>query len=177
MRAISFLTGEAVFAGVWLACRIAGWLNRGRIDPKREMFLLFMYVNLAVILRFAFFPMARVGGKVQPLLFDPAGVFPFRVNLVPIARLFDYSRKRDLLLNVIGNVGLFIPSGILLPIVCKRLDGFWKVLAAGAGMSLCIEILQLPFRVRASDVDDLIMNTLGVAVGYGLYALVRKRRK
>ena len=167
MRAISFLTGEAVFAGVWLACRIAGWLNRGRIDPKREMFLLFMYVNLAVILRFAFFPMARVGGKVQPLLFDPAGVFPFR----------DYSRKRDLLLNVIGNVGLFIPSGILLPIVCKRLDGFWKVLAAGAGMSLCIEILQLPFRVRASDVDDLIMNTLGVAVGYGLYALVRKRRK
>ena len=49
-------------------------------------------------------------------------------------------------------------------------------LAAGAGISLCIEILQLPFAVRASDIDDLILNTAGVMAGYGIYALFRHIR-
>ena len=40
-------------------------------------------------------------------------------------------------------------------------------------MSLTIEILQLPFADRTSDVDDLILNTLGVAIGYILYLTVR----
>ena len=43
-----------------------------------------------------------------------------------------------------------------------------KTVAAGALISLCIEILQLPFPSRASDIDDLILNTLGTAVGYGI---------
>ena len=134
-----------------------------------------MYVNLAVILRVTFFPMTRLEGKVQPLLFDPATAFPFRVNLVPFVNLFDYANRRDLLLNVIGNAAMFIPSGIVLPILYKNLDSFWKTVADGAVLSLCIEIIQLPFSVRASDVDDLILNTLGVAVGYGNYALAKKR--
>ena len=92
----------------------------------------------------------------------------------PLVHLFDYDSRRDLLLNAIGNVAMFIPTGIILPILYKELDSFWKTLAAGAMLSLCIEIIQLPFSVRASDVDDLILNTLGVAVGYGIYALAKK---
>lgn len=174
MAAISFLTGELIYTGVWLLLRIIVWLCQGRIDWKREALLLLMYVNLAFILRITFFPMARLDGKVQPLLFDPAAAFPFRVNLVPFVRLFDYANRRDLLLNVIGNAAMFIPSGIVLPILYKNLDSFWKTVTAGALLSLCIEIIQLPFSVRASDVDDLILNTLGVAVGYGIYALAKK---
>lgn len=67
--------------------------------------------------------------------------------------------------------------GILLPIVYKKLDCFWKVAAVGALISLCIEILQLPFPARASNVDDLILNTLGVAAGYGIYAAVRRQNR
>ena len=135
-----------------------------------------MYINLAVIIRFTFFPMAKADGQVQPLLFDAATVFPFRVNLVPFVNLFDYDNKRDLLLNVIGNVTMFIPSGIVLPILYKRLDTFQKVLFAGGGISLSIEILQLPFRVRATDIDDFILNTAGVILGYGIYAGIRYAR-
>ena len=40
-------------------------------------------------------------------------------------------------------------------------------------MSLTIEILQLPFADRTSDVDDLILNTLGVVTGYVLFVIVR----
>ena len=129
------------------------------------------------MIRVAFFPMSRVNGRVQPLLFDPVTAFPFRVNMIPFANLFDYDNKRDLMLNVIGNCALFIPSGIVLPIVYKRLDSFWKVLSAGMLISFTIEILQLPFSVRASDIDDLILNTAGVAVGYGICCLIKSLNK
>ena len=176
MIEISFLGGELALALFWLAVRLVLALVRGRVDWKREALLLLMYINLAVILRITFYPMRRAAGQVQPLLFDPAAVWPFRVNLVPFRQLFNYASKRVLLLNVIGNAAMFIPTGILLPILDRRLDSFWKVVGAGALISLCIELLQLPFAVRASDVDDLLLNTLGVALGYGIYALFTKRR-
>ena len=78
---------------------------------------------------------------------------------------------------MIGNAAMFIPSGIVLPIVYKRLDTFVKVILAGAGTSFCIEIIQIPFSVRATDIDDLILNTIGVIVGYGIYTLVQCLRK
>ena len=47
----------------------------------------------------------------------------------------------------------------------------------GGGISLCIEIIQLPFSVRASDVDDLILNTAGGVLGYWCYMLLIGRRR
>ena len=74
-------------------------------------------------------------------------------------------------------ITMFIPSWIVLPIIYKMLNSFWKVLAAGAMISICIEIIQLPFSVRVSDVDDLILNALGVAIGYGIYAAVKHLKR
>ncbi len=173
MIEISFAAIEILFAVIWIICRIAVFIKQKKIDWKREAILLLMYVNLAVIIRFTFCPMAKVNGKVQPLIFDAATAFPFRINLIPFVNLFDYDNRRDLLLNVIGNSAMFIPSGIVLPIIYKKLNNFFKVVGAGALISLCIEIIQLPFSVRCSDVDDLILNTSGVVIGYGIYALVR----
>ena len=177
MIEISFLTGELIYTAIYLAVRIILAIYRGKIDWKREAWLLLMYINLAVLLRITFFPFNRMDGKVQPLVFDVSTAFPFRINLVPFVRLQDYSRKKDMLLNLIGNICMFIPSGIILPVLFKRLNSFIKVIAAGALLSLCIEILQLPFMVRASDIDDLIQNTLGAAIGYCIYAAVRKCRR
>lgn len=177
MFEIPFLFLEFLFALIWLGIRFAAWGKQKYIDWKREAVLLLMYVNLAVILRFTFFPMSKVDGRVQPLVFDIATAFPFRVNLLPLVNLFDYESKGDLLLNVIGNVAMFIPSGIVLPIIYKRLDTFGKVLLAGGGISLCIELIQLPFSVRATDIDDLILNTLGVILGYGIYAGIHCARR
>lgn len=169
MIEIAFFRAEVFFAVIWLLLRTVVWLRQKHIDGKREAILLFMYINLAVILRIAFFPMTCVDGRVQPLLFDAASVLPLRVNLIPFVNLLNYESSKDLLLNLIGNVSMFIPSGIILPILYKRLNNFGKVLAAGALISLGIEILQLPFSVRASDIDDLILNTAGVMIGYAIY--------
>ncbi len=166
MLEISFLAAELTFTIVWFLLRVVVWLRQGRINWKREA--------LAVIIRYVFFPRALADGHVQPLIFDPGAVFPLRVNLVPFALLFDYDNVRDIVWNTVGNMTMMIPTGIVLPIVYKELDSFWKVVGAGALLSLCIEVLQLPFASRASDVDDLILNVLGVAAGYGIYYAVKR---
>ena len=177
MFEISFLTIELVFTLIWLLVRIAVWSRQRRIDWKREAVLLLMYINLAVIIRFVFFPKALINGHVQPLVFEPAAVFPLRVNFIPFVHLFEYVSLRDTIWNIVGNMAMFIPSGIVLPIIYKKLDSFGKVIAAGAFISLCIEILQLPFASRASDIDDLILNTFGVAIGYGIYAIMKLKNQ
>ena len=174
MFKITFFQGEMIFTAAWLAARAAVWIRRGTIDPKRELQLLLMYINLAVILRFTFYPFSRVGGEIQPLIFYSSRLSRPRLNLIPFVKLFDYDSTSDLILNITGNFAMFIPTGIVLPTVYKKLDRFWKVAAAGAGISLCIELLQLPFSVRMTDADDLIVNTLGVAAGYGIYAALRR---
>ena len=173
MIEISFLASEIVFAAIWLFVRICVWIKQRRLDWKREVILLLMYINLAVIIRFVFFPRALVDGHVQPLVFEAAEMLPLRINLMPLVHLFEYGSVRDMIWNVAGNTAMFIPSGIILPVVYKKLNSFWKVIAVGALISLCIELLQLPFASRASDIDDLLLNTLGAAVGYGIYAFFR----
>ena len=124
--------------------------------------------------RFTFCPFGKVDGKIQPLIFDAATAFPPRINWVPMVNLLDYEVFGEILLNLIGNTAMFIPLGIVWPSVFKKLNTHGKVIAAGIGFSLCIEILQLPFYDRVTDVDDLILNTLGYVVGYGIYLLVKK---
>lgn len=170
---ISLLSGELLFAALWLLGRAAVWLKTKQIDPKREAQLLVMYINLAVILRFVFYSVSRVGGRVPPLLFDAALAWPPRLNLVPIVHILRFATRRDMLVNLLGNVFLFLPSGIVYPLLYPRLRRWWKTLGAGALLSLCLELCQLPFFERATDVDDLLLNTLGCALGYGLWALAR----
>ena len=173
MFKISFLAAESALAAVWLLVRIIIWMRQRSIDWKRELVLVFMYINLAVITRFVLFPRDLADDHIQPLVFDAAAVFPLRINLVPLVHLLDYDSVRDIIWNVAGNAALFIPSGILLPIIYKQRNCFWKVVASGALISLFIEILQLPFPSRASDIDDLILNTIGIIAGYGIYMAFR----
>ena len=137
-----------------------------------------MYVNLAVLFRITFFPMHHdANGCIQPMIFDPKDIFSLNINLVPFQNMFDYSTTKDMLINIIGNVTMFIPTGIILPVIYKKLRSFPRTVLAGGLISLGIEILQLPFCERTSDVNDLILNTSGVVIGYGICALARKIRK
>ena len=173
MIEISFMTGMILVLCAWILFRLAAYWKTKTVDWKHEGWQIFFLINLLVIARFTFYPFSTVNGQVQPLIFDSATAWPFRTNLVPFVNLLDYDSKFDLLLNIIGNFGMFIPTGVMLPLIYKNITGFKKVVFTGAAISLVIEIIQLPFSVRASDVDDLILNTAGCLVGYTLYALVR----
>ena len=99
------------------------------------------------------------------------------INLLPVVYLSDYPVFREAVINFLGNTAMFIPLGIVWPFVFKKLDTHAKVIAAGVGFSLCIEILQIPFFDRVTDVDDLLLNSLGFLIGYGIYLLVNTVKK
>ena len=162
---------------LWLLVRGVCWLKDQKISPKREVALLLVYICLVVVVRFTFCPFGKVDGKIQPLLFDASRRFPVRLTLIPSVYLFDYPAMKEALLNLIGNITMFIPLGIVWPVCFKQLNSHRKVIAAGVGTSLLIEILQLPFFDRVSDIDDLILNSLGFLIGYGIYLLVKKSKK
>ena len=173
MIQISYTSMVVFISIIWCLVRMVCAIKTKRANWTREIQLLLVYVCIIVVARFTFFPFSKVNGEIQPLVYESAKVYPFRINWIPFVNLFDYPEMRDILINVIGNTAMFIPLGIVWPSVYKGLDTHGKVISAGIGVSLCIEILQLPFYDRVSDVDDLLLNSLGFIIGYLLYLLAK----
>ncbi len=78
--------------------------------------------------------------------------------------------------NLIGNVLVFIPYGILLPKAYPVCGKWWRVTYCAVGFVTCIELFQLLSGLGIFDVDDILLNVLGSVVGYGLFALAGKIR-
>lgn len=73
--------------------------------------------------------------------------------------------------NLIGNVVMFIPLGLLLPLLWQKARRLWKMFLIGLGSSCFIEFVQL-FIDRSVDVDDVILNVSGVVLGYLIIKVV-----
>lgn len=97
------------------------------------------------------------------------------LNLIP----FHYDQETTSHVSeVVDNIIVFIPLGIYLRMLGKG-TGFSILLCAG--FSLLLEILQYILGIGATDITDLLMNTLGAAVGIGIYwalaCLLKDREK
>lgn len=107
----------------------------------------------------------------------------YRYNLVPFQEIGRYLRYwkqigiQYVLLNLGGNVIGFIPFGALFPAVSRKTSGFLRTAFIGFELSLMVELTQLVLKVGSCDVDDILLNTLGCCVGYGLYHLVKQHRR
>ena len=98
------------------------------------------------------------------------------MNLTPFhtirlyVRLFLNSERPVLVkvaaVNLLGNVAMFIPLGFLPPKAFPRMNRLWKVLLTTALTITAVEIIQLLGMVGSCDVDDLILNVCGAALGY-----------
>ena len=67
---------------------------------------------------------------------------------------------------------MFIPLGFLFGIAVKK-KKWWQVLLIGGCISGSIEFLQLLLKKGVSEFDDIMHNTLGCMIGYGIYALIK----
>lgn len=84
------------------------------------------------------------------------------------------SLYRHCLINLLGNVVLFIPAGIFLPMLWKRLRNFFLFFLVCFVSIALIEGLQLVTLLGSCDIDDLILNLVGMILGYLLYLIFRK---
>lgn len=82
------------------------------------------------------------------------------------------------IVNLAGNVGVFIPLGLAVPLLFERYQRFFQVALLSFEISLMAEVIQLVTKVGCFDVDDLLLNTVGGCIGYACYFLCcRKWRK
>lgn len=121
-----------------------------------------LILYLLVLLRITVF---RSDFGSHPLFADGQILWIPFVNLY---RIMTISFGRFLYL-FIGNLIWFVPLGLVLPAL---LPCGWKVVGYGFLLSLAIEFSQLMFGTGYTEVEDLILNTLGCAIGYGLYLLI-----
>ena len=169
---ISFNVMMIFITITWILFRIIKGIRNQKVSIKREMQLLLVYICIIVICRFVYFPLQHDIYGIAPLVFAKNVVFPLRINLIPFNFLTDVYPGWQI--NIIGNILMFVPVGIVWPICFKELDNIKKTVLAGFGFTLLIELSQLPFFDRCSDVDDLILNTTGAAIGAVIYFGIRR---
>ncbi len=71
------------------------------------------------------------------------------------------------------NVVLFMPLGFLLPLLDERFERLGRAVLVGFLLSLSVELVQM-FGCGSTDINDLVTNTLGTCLGYGLFLLARR---
>lgn len=123
----------------------------------------------------------NVYNQAQPL----SEYAKFAVNLIPFEtiKVFWRALKENrinteiALLNIFGNIALFLPFGFLIPCLEKKLRALWKCAAVSFVVILVVETLQLIFKVGSFDVDDIILNLIGVIIGYAVYKIAAANYK
>lgn len=73
--------------------------------------------------------------------------------------------------NLILNIAMFVPLGFLVPAGIGKMRKFWKTTLCGLGITVLIELTQQLTRRGMFEWDDVLNNTVGAMIGYGLFAI------
>jgi VanZ family protein len=139
----------------------------------REVGLMLFVMSIFAIVSVTLRP---PGGWGAPL---PDRVSPWEnVNFIPF-RMFQvykaywrWGNLRYIIINFLGNMMVFLPLGFF-PALLFRRERWWRSVLVGGGISVFVECGQY-FLMRQSDVDDVLLNTLGALAGYWLFLLLRR---
>lgn len=150
-------------------------MNETQRKYEKIVFLILFAVYVLLVIYFLFF--AETTGRT-------ISNRTYHYNLIlfkEIKRFIVYRQELGLFAvtaNLIGNVLIFLPFGMLVPFLTKRFKKFWSVVLLTFELSVLVELVQLMTKVGSCDVDDILLNTIGGMLGFVCYAIaVRCRRK
>ena len=143
-------------------------------------FLRFLFVVYAGVLLWLLFD--------RPIAQDPvsdyAEIMRGNMNLIPFHTIGNYWKVvtrwdftplfRHCVINLGGNVFLFIPIGYFLPRLWPFLRNFFSFLITCTMAITLVELVQLVTLLGSLDIDDLILNLFGMVVGYLIYMIFKK---
>jgi glycopeptide antibiotics resistance protein len=116
--------------------------------------------------------------KLIVFKYPPGHVTFGEVNLIPFKTILTYLSGHPTWVvaknNLIGNIVLFVPPGVLLALIPKRPLKSIVVAVVSLGIGVAMEITQAVLHKGVFDIDDILLNALGVAVGYLLTATIIK---
>lgn len=142
------------------------------VKVKRSKVVITLIVYIAALLYIVFLEPTRTNGEH----YSPP-------RWMPLKSTYDFIVGADtsirywllFLLNLLGNIILFMPFGFLADALSETPANKFNVITAAFFFSLCIELLQLIFRIGVYDADDILLNTLGAYVGLCVYRFLVKK--
>lgn len=159
-------------------CKVGSKLYRGWEDQLEKsvasrwlnvifcvMFIVYAFIAIKIIL-FKTIPFSA--------LFH-TGIMPAlrSINMIPFNTIIEFFTSENIdvgraLANIGGNIAIFVPFGVFLAYVAHRrpfhISLLWLLLT-----SLTLETIQYVFALGSSDIDDILLNFVGGAIGIGMY--------
>ncbi|QOS97799.1 VanZ family protein [Brevibacterium sp. JNUCC-42] len=99
----------------------------------------------------------------------------YGVNLIPFDTIstflmnYDHYNSDILVKNLLGNIIIYIPMGIFMPLLFTTMNSMKKVVVFTVIFSLVINILQVTTKIGVFDIDDIMLNVVGGVIGYVLF--------
>lgn len=97
-------------------------------------------------------------------------------NIVPLHTIRMYIKYADRLNsfdNLVGNVVIFIPFGLMFPEFWMQMKTWWKLFLFMLFCITALELTQLLTGLGSFDVDDILLNMIGSMMGFGVWKLIQ----
>lgn len=156
--------------------RCVCWMNERRKIVLRAAFVLY-----GILMLWLLFGQRYQGQLVIP---DPGQMLE-KMNLKPLHTIGNYlwvlehsedpGMRREATINLVGNVVMFVPLGYFLGALFVPFRRFWRVLLWSAVLICVVELLQILTMLGSLDIDDLILNLLGILLGWCVWKLTGKK--
>ena len=147
-------------------------MDKKQIHKKYFRIIFFIYLLIVIKVIIFKYPMEQLRSiasswdkKVILEGLDTANFTLFKT----IRMYIEYSYMLNSFENLVGNVVVFIPFGFLFPYVLEGGKNFLVMLLHALVLIIGIEVFQLFSAFGAFDVDDILLNSLGVILGYIVY--------
>lgn len=83
----------------------------------------------------------------------------------------DIVTQKDFFINIYGNFVVFMPYGLFVPLIFKRINKYYKFLIFITIFVIMIELLQFLTLSGSCDIDDLILNVMGASIIYFVFRI------
>jgi len=134
------------------------------------VYIVLLFVFVAVKFKGSFYELSNRVNSYSTQGSINYNLIPFRSMSTQIERITQWWALK----NLLGNIIPFIPFGFLLPITYEKFSSTIKVLAAGLASILLIEIFQFFTKLGSFDVDDIILNMIGIVCGYLMFLVINR---
>ena len=155
----------------------------GKRKSSRHPFIRFLFVVYGLVMLWLLF--GRPQGRIEGLTYRE--MLQRNMNLQPLLTIKNYwyvvqhssdpALLRHCIINLAGNVLLFIPLGYWFVRLWPKFRNFFLFLFTCTGIILLIECTQLFTLLGRFDVDDIILNLGGMLIGYFLCLIFHRKKR
>ena len=166
---------------IWLALFalvIAFFIYKRKANKLTYIFIYASTVYILLVLSITMLPITVISKEELEEMRSHFGKYISYFQLVPFKTILGVG-KFNFFRQIIGNIILFVPLPTIIKMNNQKLTGL-KIILIGMLSSVGVELMQLIIDIvtrypsHIADIDDVILNSIGVVIGYGIYIAINK---